>query len=158
MALADSNSIQQYGFVKEKIADKAAVYVSLAAIRVKHWITAAVYDALESESDEETLVKQAESLMALAMALPQLNMRFSDLGGLSKIIGIPGENTEELMSFTQVKQYQEQLKKTAFELIEALVPELDDDPASFDAGSFSIMGSTNNAAATNSDFDPRTSL
>ncbi len=147
MALADSDSIKQYGFVRQKIADKAVNFVNRAEKQLRGWITDSVYDGLEDASEEKDLAKQSESLLALAFSLPQLNMRFSELGGLSKVIGIPGENSEELMSYRELRIYAEELKKQAFDLIDQLIPELDQYPDSFSASGFSIMASDNFAEA-----------
>lgn len=149
MPLANSLSIQEYGFVREKIGDKAAKFVKRASQQMKDWMTADVYGEIDDQHASYDEARQAESLLALSFALPQLNMRFSDLGGLSKIIGIDSQNSEELMSFFQIKRYQEELRKQAFQLIEGLIPDLDDDPDSFNSGGFSIHASTNYADPEN---------
>ncbi|MEP0004578.1 MAG: hypothetical protein ABJ387_03505 [Balneola sp.] len=143
MPLADSDSIKEFGFVKQKIADKAVKFANRAEKQLRGWISDDVYDALEDEPVNKALVKQSESILALALSLPQLNMRFSELGGLSKIIGIPGETSEELMSFRELRTYGEELKKQAFELIDVLIPDLATDPDSFESAGFSVMASTN---------------
>lgn len=149
MPLANSLSIQEYGFVREKIGDKAEKFVNRASQQMKDWLTADVYGEIDDEHTNYDEARQAESLLALSFALPQLNMRFSDLGGLSKIVGLDSQTSEELMSFFQVKRYQEELRKQAFQLIESLVPDLDDDPDQFSSGGFSIHGSTNFADPEN---------
>jgi len=100
-----------------------------------------IYQALIDDVDAvgREQAKRAEGILSLAYALPLANFRISELGGLSKIIGMDaGDNREEILSIREIKSYQAILRTTAYELLTA-IPVVQDDEDVFSDGSITMI-------------------
>lgn len=72
------------------------------------------------DSDDKDRLKRAETLWALAEALPHLNVRVSDSGGLISEEGFQ-ENTTRLKSESQVAQTQQGIRTQALRIARGLL-------------------------------------
>lgn len=147
MPFADANTISIHTQIGDKAAGKAVRFVPQAAAELKSLISAATYDSLLASGDGTegySECEQAESLLALSFALPFINLRPTDRGGLSRIIGLDSQTSEEIMSAREMERYTGLMKQQAAALVAGLAPEVDADSTetSMNFGAFGISAST----------------
>ena len=133
------------------LAEKAFAHAKRAERYLRGRVTDAVYDAAENTSDDnhETL-KSAEAMLAVSYALPFVNLRVTETGGLTKVIGLNDlESREELLTPRAVDRLRHQLKAEADELTAHLVPVPSDDADvdQVEAGRFSLFSVKGEEAA-----------
>lgn len=101
-----------------------------------------LYDDLvdEDETAQGRLqAKRAEAMLSLSYALPFVNFRITESGGLSRLIGMTaGDSREELMSAQELKKYAVMIRSQAIELLQGLNPNEDD--SIFEDGAISMIG------------------
>lgn len=125
----------------EELSDKALIHVPQAERYLRNRVSDSVYSAAQtagSGADYDAL-KQAEAMLAVSYALPYVNMRLTETGGLSKVIGMADmDSREELLTFGQIKQIQKELVSQANEITQHLIP-VSEDEEIVQAGGFGLM-------------------
>ena len=141
---ADEHTIAEHTQIPVKAAKKAFRFIPQARAELRSVIGADTYDSVHSTGSgtDHDKCEQAESLLALSFALPLLNLRPTDRGGLSKAIGMAAENVEQLMSAREMERYAGIIRLQAIEIVADLVPEYDDEESLF-TGAFGITATTN---------------
>jgi hypothetical protein len=125
----------------EELSTRALVHVPQAERYLRNRVSDSVYSAAQTAgtgADYEAL-KQAEAMLAVSYALPYVNMRLTETGGLSKVIGMADmDSREELLTFNQIKMIQKELVSQANELTQHLIP-TSEDPENVQAGGLGLM-------------------
>lgn len=132
----------------EQLAERSFAHVKRAERYLRARVGDAAYDAASTSSNDENYpaLRTAEAMLAVSYALPFINLRITDTGGLSKVIGMNDlESREELISPGQVYRIQRRVKADADEITAHLVavPADDNDVDSVAAGKmdlFSVKG------------------
>lgn len=130
MPIADAISIALHSGLEAPVATKAAVRASSAERDARILIGDEEYDrilelapnSVSDDIDEEyAVLLEAESLLCVAHALPTLNVRVSEKGGLVSEVGF--EHTRAvLLSSNQVKAYQREFRQQAHSLLARFLP------------------------------------
>lgn len=125
MALTSEQKIKSHTGVSAHAAKRIEQFLDEAALLLQDLISKSLYEDLEAAptNDEKKLIaERAESYLCVYAALPFLNLRFTDLGGLSKIIGF-GDRSEELMSQYESAKYQAAIWSRVQNLVRQIVDE-----------------------------------
>ena len=138
MALTDGNTIKLHTQLKQSACDKAAAFVDVAEHKLIELITQAIFDAL-SGTDKDRATR-AESYLCIYFAMQFSNLRPTDLGGFSKIIGFGDQQTEQLMSKRELESYRQSIYNAAVQQIAELMPQLTQDSTDtdYDFGPFGM--------------------
>lgn len=136
--ITNADHIAEATQIKQKAAEKLAGFAGQAEGRLRVLLSGATYEEVAGKapgnSDYQALLR-AESLLSLYFGFVFLNLRPTDLGGFSKMIGYGGETSEALMSARELNSYRQGIYGMAVELIEHLRPDIDEETiTSYDAG------------------------
>lgn len=147
MPLTDASAIQDHTQIKQEAAGKVEKFTPMAEARLRQLITDDKYEAIEGDDthDGYDTLKRAESLMSLYFGFQYLNLRPTEIGGFTRVIGY-GDSNQMLMSGKELQAYRGRTYDMAVELIDDIRDVLpqdankfeDVDPGSFDAGPFTI--------------------
>ena len=102
-----------------------AIAGSRAERRVRREITSDGYDDIEAAgpgSDDFEALKEAESLIVAYIALPRLNLRLTEKGGLQRRTGVV-DNENDLMSKAEMDAYREDWLGEANDLLAEIAPD-----------------------------------
>lgn len=141
MAITTSADIAQFTQIKQKAAEKLFSFASQAEHRLRELLTDKIYESTAAKDPGDSgyqALLHSESLLCLYFGFSFLNLRPTDLGGFSKLIGYGQESSEALMSHRELEAYRQQIYSMAVELIESLRPDIDDKTKSYDAGVVAI--------------------
>lgn len=136
MALAKLQDIADNNDLTYEVASKVEKYLNRAEQQMRRWIgdekyedmlaveTAAAYKTAESNREyadtEYANVVEAESLVAFALALPRLNMRLQEKGGLVKSTGF-AESMNSLMGKRELDSYVRDINAQAKLLVQEII-------------------------------------
>lgn len=120
---ADITGVLGLSYNGSSLAELAYKHVLQASRYLSGRVGSVVYSAAISEVDENhSELKQAEAMLCVAYALPFANLRISETGGLSKVIGLfAGESKEELLDAFQITKIVGFLRSYANELTQHLI-------------------------------------
>lgn len=120
MALATLQNIIDFNGLSYEVAEKVQPYLYEASEKIREWIgdqkyedmvsagTAAAFLTAESNRQyadtEFSNTQRAEAILAFAYALPRLNMRLSEKGGLLKATGF-AESINQIMGKRELDAY-----------------------------------------------------
>lgn len=140
MPITDADAVQEHTQLRSKAADKLFGFAEHAEKRLRELVSDDTYDEIKGdpEHDDYDALQRAESLLCFFYGVQFVNLRPTELGGFSKIIGYGDQQTEQLMSHRELLSYRSKIYGMALELIEDLLPDLDDEAESYDAGPFSV--------------------
>lgn len=125
MQLTDQHLIHQHTGIQKGACERIARYYDEGALLLIDLISNQKYSDLLSadEDDPDRLIaSRAASYLCVYAAMPFLNLRPTDLGGFSKVIGY-GERTEELMSMHEISKYQQVVWSRVTRLVKGLINE-----------------------------------
>lgn len=126
MPIATIVDIIEHTGLEPDVAQKAERKLPLASQRVRKLVGDLYYEALEAAAEggeqyeRRQRVVQAECLLAYADALPELNLRLTEKGGLVRSTGY-GESRQSLMSKRELDDYRLDLTAQAKALISDLI-------------------------------------
>lgn len=148
MSVTTVNDIQDHCGLAEGPATKVFNYVDSATRKIKELISSDVYEQVAGDQGDANYdpMQRAESYLCLYFALPFLNLRPTEIGGLVKTVGYGEMQTEQLMGLGELKAYQIKLYQMAIGLLERLITQIPEDPdkakkadiQSYDAGIIQI--------------------
>lgn len=149
MPITTALKIAEHCLLDTDPAGKVFTYADQAEAKLRFLLTSETYDEVKAEgAGQENFdnLQRAESYLSLYFALPFLNLRPTELGGLSKIIGYGEHQTEQLMGLGELKGYRGRFYEMAIGLLEDIREQVPEDPEdfkeagidSYDAGPFTI--------------------
>lgn len=139
MPVTDVPAIKTHTLLDTDPAEKVANYADEAEATLRVLVTDAVYDDIAGGSDAKyEKLQRAESYLCLWAAIPFLNLRPTDTGGLSKIIGYGDQTHEKLMSKAELDSYRGRFYAEAVNVIDDIRPGLDGSEDVYNAGPLTI--------------------
>lgn len=139
-----TKTIAFFSLPSDLTANKLDTNIDRASIDVIALIGQSTYTTLsalpDADADRER-ADRAESALALYYAMPFLNLRWTEIGGLVRAVGFDQGRTE-LMSKRELDAYRGELYKEAMTLLSEWITEetdADDDPIEVHAGGIHFM-------------------
>jgi hypothetical protein len=124
MSLVTQDSLSSVAQLSTNLNARAFGYREESEEILRHWIGDGKYEEIEANTAHEfyDLVKRAETLMCVAIALPDMNRRLTEAGGHVTSIGTDQMgNANMLMSKGQVDAYCVNLRARARRLVRKLI-------------------------------------
>ena len=123
MPLATSASIQLYTGLDAPAAQRAAVHALSAEVALCAELGDAAYAAACGDAELSPLAERAESLLAVAEALPLLNLRVTEKGGLVDAVGWDASRAE-MLSQREITRLTDSLRERAMLLVRRIEAKL----------------------------------
>ncbi len=124
MALTDQIKVLEHNGLSADLALKVFQYQDEAENLLRQWIGDSKYEEVEANTSHAyyTKVQKAESLLCYAYALPVLNMRVTEKGGVVKMIGLDQMgNANMLMGKRELDSYVRNLIARSRKLVRKLI-------------------------------------
>lgn len=122
MPLTNQSKVESHNNLTYEVASKVFEFADEAEEMVRKWIGDSKYDEIAADTSHSFYSKaqKAESLLAYGLALPLLNMRVSEKGGLVKNTGF-SESVNDIMSKRELDSYCRNLFARARNLLRKLL-------------------------------------
>ena len=93
--------------------------------KAKEEITSDGYDDIVSKgagNEDYEALQEAESLLFVYFALPRMNLRVTEKGGLQRRTGVV-DNENDLMSYSEMNEYRSDAFGDAMDILEDIAPD-----------------------------------
>ena len=122
MPLTNLNKIESHNNLTYKVAVKVENFADEAEDMVRKWIGDTKYNEVAASESHTyySKVQKAESLLSYGLALPVLNMKLTEEGGLIKSTGF-AESSNSIMGKWEMDSYSRNLFARARQLLRKLL-------------------------------------